>query len=79
MGELIGNTIGSEVDLGLLGCVPGIPLSKFKGGRSAGGGYGLQGLQGLLTDLIPLLNLEIGNVTLGRLTKYTPSTRNWDE
>lgn len=37
MGELIGNTIGSEVDLGLLGCVPGIPLSKFKGGRSAGG------------------------------------------
>ena len=39
MDKLTGNTIGSEVNLGLLSCrVPGgIPLSKFKGGRSAGG------------------------------------------
>ena len=39
MGELIGNTIGSEVNPGLLSCrvLGGIPLSKFKGGRSAGG------------------------------------------
>ena len=27
------------------------------------------GLQGLLTDLMPLLNLEIGNITLGQVTE----------
>ena len=81
MGELIGNTIGSEVDPGLLNCrVPGgIPCPSLRVGVRQAVSKARCGLQGLSTDLIPLLNLEIGNVTLERLTRYTPSKSDWDE